>query len=99
MTATPIDPQPPRRNFFRVFIVAAIAAVVLCGVAFLPERSIVIMLIAPIAAVFLPSIIFSAAKLRCPACQKPLPLAFTGNACPECKAPLALETNKPATRV
>ncbi len=98
MSADPAPALPPRRNLTRVFVIAGIAVVVLCGIALLPQpaRNMGLLMTAPVAAIFLPTILFSAAKLRCPVCAKPLPLAFEGNACPACKAPIAPLVSKPS---
>jgi len=92
--------RTPQRNFGRVFLILGIAAVILCGVALLPKpaRFIALVVAVPIAAVTLPSMLFNAASLRCPACHKALPLAFEGASCPSCNAPLDLKTPKPSDR-
>jgi hypothetical protein len=91
-------PRVPYRNVRKIVMAIVTSVVVLCGAALLPlpARTIAITMLTLPAAIILPSIIFSASKLRCPACEKPLPLAFEGAACPACNAPLDLKPHRSA---
>jgi hypothetical protein len=96
----PNQSRVPRRSPGRIVAVICISLVVLCGVALLPSpaRTIAVAMVIPLAAAFLPIIFFSAAKLRCPACQKALPLGYDKEECPSCAAPLDLKPSRPSTR-
>jgi hypothetical protein len=97
----PLPPQAPHRSFGTIIAVLCGAIVVLCGAALLPSpaRLVVLVIAVPPAAVFLPSILFSAANARCPACRKPLPLGFNSANCPSCGAALVLKSHQPSNRV
>ncbi|HEY2342989.1 MAG TPA: hypothetical protein VGH90_08175, partial [Chthoniobacteraceae bacterium] len=81
------------RNVRKIVIAAVSSIIVLCGAALLPSpaKTIAFPMVMLPAAIILPMIFFSASKLRCPACEKPLPLAFEGAACPACNAPFDLK--------
>jgi hypothetical protein len=92
MSSDPTSPasRTPYRDVRKIVVAAGGSTIVLCGAALLPApaRTMALAMLAPLALIFLPSIIFAASKLRCPACQKVLPLGFSGAACPSCNAPL-----------
>ena len=106
MASSPVNPDAPksripRRSPGRMVAAICISTAVLCALPLLPSpvRMIAVVMVIPVAAAFLPMIFFSASKLRCPACRKPLPLGYEGEECQVCGAPLDLKSAKPAARV
>ncbi len=96
----PHQSRVPRRSPGRIIAVLGIAFVVLCGIALLPSpaNKIGLAMVVPLAAAFLPMILFSAAKPRCPACRNVIPLGYDKEACPSCAAPIDLKSSPPTSR-